>query len=596
MLEKTRARLSREMEAITGGELIARMLKAEGVDTVFGIIDGTYFGLYSAFPALGIRLISPRHETCAAHMAGAYARLTGKLGVCIASNGPGVANLLPGLVVENAEGNRVLAITSARREGTIAPDRGGTYQSFPQVEVTAPMTKWSVRVPSLARLPELTRRAFRESWTGRPGVVHLDVPDNVMNGRAKLKRGWQRAPSQYRATDPLHASPEQVKRAADVLLEAEAPAIHAGSGVIHAQAWAEVEQLAELLELPVTCSWGARGAFDERKAWAIPMTAMELNARVHNEADLVLVLGSRLGETDWWGKAPYWARPSRQRMIQVDIDATRIGVNRPVELAIIADVRSFLSAVIEEVRPRLAQADRAARRTRLERYRADRTASREKLDAMLEEKGSPLHPAHVGSLCRRAFADDAIVVFDGGNANIWGQFFHEVRVPNTVLWTPKFGMLGAGVAQALGAKVAHPDREVYCITGDGAMGFHPQEIETAVRSGLPVVYVVMCDRQWGMTKINQNFSLKPIETLVRKHLDPDDNINTDFSETRFDRLAEAMGAHGERASSPDELAAAIQRCLALQLPSVIQVDVDPVKHLWAPGLRHFKAMHEEPAG
>ena len=161
MLEKTRARLSREMEAITGGELIARMLKAEGVDTVFGIIDGTYFGLYSAFPALGIRLISPRHETCAAHMAGAYARLTGKLGVCIASNGPGVANLLPGLVVENAEGNRVLAITSARREGTIAPDRGGTYQSFPQVEVTAPMTKWSVRVPSLARLPELTRRAFR---------------------------------------------------------------------------------------------------------------------------------------------------------------------------------------------------------------------------------------------------------------------------------------------------------------------------------------------------------------------------------------------------------------------------------------------------
>ena len=211
MLEKTRARLSREAETITGGELIAHMLKAEGVDTVFGIIDGTYFGLYSAFPALGIRLISPRHETCAAHMAGAYARLTGKLGVCMASNGPGVANLLPGIAVENAEGNRVLAITSARREGTIGPDRGGTYQSFPQVEVTGPMTKWSVRVPSFARLPELTRRAFRESWTGRPGVVHLDVPENIMNGGATIRKGWQRAPSQYRATEPIIASLAQVK-------------------------------------------------------------------------------------------------------------------------------------------------------------------------------------------------------------------------------------------------------------------------------------------------------------------------------------------------------------------------------------------------
>ena len=142
------------MPSITGGGLIAAMLAAEGVEVVFGIIDGTYFGLYSAFEEHGIRLVSPRHETSAAHMAGAYARLTGKLGVCMASNGPGVANVLPGVAVENGEGNRVLLLTSCRRTGIAYPDRGGTFQYFDQVAVTKPMTKWSGTVPSFERIPE----------------------------------------------------------------------------------------------------------------------------------------------------------------------------------------------------------------------------------------------------------------------------------------------------------------------------------------------------------------------------------------------------------------------------------------------------------
>ena len=153
----------RGADKLTGGAVVARILAAEGVDRVFGIIDGTYFGMYSAFAGQGIRLVSPRHETAAAHMAGAYARLTGKVGVCMASNGPGVANVLPGVAVENAEGNRVLLITSCRRTGISYPDRGGTFQCFPQVEVTAPMTKWSVAVPSVDRVErdEHGRRAGR---------------------------------------------------------------------------------------------------------------------------------------------------------------------------------------------------------------------------------------------------------------------------------------------------------------------------------------------------------------------------------------------------------------------------------------------------
>ena len=155
------------MSETSGGEVLARMLQAEGVEKVFGIIDGTYFGFYSSLHKLGIEIVTPRHETCAAHMAGAYARLTGKLGVCMASNGPGVANLLPGLVVENAEGNRVLAITSCRRPQIVYPDRGGAYQAFDQVGAIQQFSKWSHAVVSFDRVAELGRTALRH-LLGRP--------------------------------------------------------------------------------------------------------------------------------------------------------------------------------------------------------------------------------------------------------------------------------------------------------------------------------------------------------------------------------------------------------------------------------------------
>src|SRR5512143_3803333 len=162
------------MATTTGGNVIARMLKEEGVEKIFGIIDGTYLRLLKGSVDLGIELITPRHETIAAHMAGAYARMTGKLGVCIASNGPGVANMLSGVAVENGEGNRVLLITSARRTGIIYPDRGGAYQCFNHVGVISAMSKWSQTVASFDRLPELMRQALRRCYSGRPGVVHLD--------------------------------------------------------------------------------------------------------------------------------------------------------------------------------------------------------------------------------------------------------------------------------------------------------------------------------------------------------------------------------------------------------------------------------------
>jgi acetolactate synthase-1/2/3 large subunit len=583
------------MSETSGGEVLARMLQAEGVEKVFGIIDGTYFGFYSSLHKLGIEIVTPRHETCAAHMAGAYARLTGKLGVCMASNGPGVANLLPGLAVENAEGNRVLAITSCRRPQIVYPDRGGTYQSFDQVGAISHLAKWSHAVVSFERVAELGRTALRYCWDGRPGVVHLDVPETIMNGKFKADvPTWQ--PHQYRRVEPIVPAPAQVGKAAEMLAAAELPIIHAGSGIIHAGAFDELRRVAELLHAPVTTSWAGRGVLSELSELAIPMPLIPINNEVRNDADLVLTVGSRLGETDWWGKAPYWRHPSEQQMIQVDIDAHILGANKPAALTVLADAKLFLAALAERLDALKGGMNLDARRRKVAKYREKIAGERAKLDEKLEDLAVPMNPAHVAHVCQQVFPEGSVLVADGGNAAVWTMMFHQARVPNTILSTFKFGMLGAGVAQATGAAVARPETPVCCIIGDGAMGFHPQEVETAVRNGLRVVFLVLCDKQWGMVKMNQQFALKPIKTLIKKSLGPDETIKADLGEIRFDELARAMGGHGERVADPRGLKAAIERSLASGGPAVIHVDVDPVKHMWAPGLMHFKDMHQEPKG
>lgn len=535
------------------------------------------------------------------HMAGAYARVTGRLGVCIASNGPGVANVLPGVAVEAGEGNRVLLITSARRIGIGHPDRGGTYQYFDQPAVTSPMTKWSGYVPSADRLPELLRAALRACFQGRPGVVHLDIPENIVNQPCGLDADAVRPPESYRRTTPLQPDPILVERAARLLVEAEQPLIHVGSGVYHAGAESELARLADLLGAPVTTSWAARGALSENRIEAVPMTALDVVQKVRTAADVALVVGSRLGETDWWGKAPYWARPGEQRLIQVDIDDDRIGVNRPVEVPLVADAREALRAIADAVAALGPLEVRDERRARLQHWRQEWAAVRADLDKPLARSSSPVHPGLVPATAQQVMPPDTLWVFDGGNTTVWANFHHTASVPRSILSTFKFGMLGAGMGQALGAAVAAPDRRVCVLTGDGAFGMHPTEVESAVRLALPIVFVVLVDGAWGMVKMSQQIAARPVATVARKMLlgktlPPEQIVYADFAPVRYDRLAAAMGAHGEYVTDSAELPAALERARDCGGPAVVHVEVSKVDHLWAPALKSFKDMHQEPKG
>lgn len=578
---------------ITGGEVVAKMLAIEGIDNVFGIIDGTYFGFYSKLKSNGISLISPRHETSAAHMAGAYARVTNRLGVCMASNGPGVANILPGLVVEEAEGNRVLCITSSRRTGIMYPDRGGTYQCFDQVGTISQFAKWSKAVPSFDRIPEMMRMALRQCFEGRPGVVHIDIPENIMNGKVRAEVAfWE--PSQYRTIELPKASDYQVERTLELLKSADFPVIHAGSGVLHSGAKEELKNVAEALQAMVTTSWAGRGAMDEDNRLMMPMVHIEANNNVRNDADVVLILGSRVGETDWWGKAPYWN--AQQKVIQVDLDTTIMGANKPTTLSIQSDIKAFLQQLLLKLDEVKNSTFNPSREAMIEKHIATKNTHRKKLDEHLADLNSPLNPAQIPFLAQQAFPKNTPLVIDGGNTAIWTNFYYKVNAEMPVLSTFKFGMLGAGVGQALGAAVARPGAPVLCVIGDGAMGFHPQEVETAIRNKLHVVYIVLCDKQWGMVKINQHFAMRPIKTMIKKSLGPDESINADLGEIRFDLLAQSMGGHGEFVDNVEDLRGALQRSIEVGKCTVIHAEVDPVKHMWAPGLKYFKDMHAEPKG
>ncbi|NNG01441.1 MAG: thiamine pyrophosphate-binding protein [Desulfobacteraceae bacterium] len=584
------------MPDTTGGRIMAKILKAEGVECFFGIVDGTYLQLCAHLVEEGIRMITPRQEAVAAHMAGAYARMSGKLGVCIASNGPGVANMLAGVAVENVEGNRVLLITSSRRTGITYPDRGGTYQCFDQVGVIKNMAKWSASCAGAERIPELLRQALRKCYQGRPGVVHLDVPENLINSPCETTPIHE--PARYRRTKPMAPLPEQVTQAAKLLANATLPMIHAGSGVIHAAAFDELRQVAELLHAPVTTSWAGRGVMDERHPLVWPLVHIDANTAVRNAADVCLCLGSDLGETDWWGKAPYWAKTADQRFIQVDIDEGCLGRNRPVDLGVIGDVRLFLQSLLAHLGELGDRTDLDARRDKVAGLARQKTEDREKLDEMLTGPSEGMISCHVPRICREMLNDDAVVVFDGGNTAVWGNFYTSLLTPNSQLSTPHMGHLGAGVGQALGAAEALPDKQVYCIIGDGAMGFNMQEIETAVRHQYKVIFLVLADRQWGMVKISQMVALEPFKEMFDTALGPDKTgtINADLGYIAWDDLARSMGAFGARASSPETLRKALDQALAADTCAVIHCEVDPAAHMFAPGLLHFKAMHQEPAG
>jgi acetolactate synthase-1/2/3 large subunit len=564
------------MSQMTGGELLLKCLKEEGVSLLFGVLDGSFNPFLAKLEEYGMRFINPRHEAAAAHMADAYARVRGEPAVVIGGIGPGAANMVSGIVTAYAEGSPLIVISGQRRRSIIYPDRGGAFQHVDLLGLYGPVTKWSAGVRQWRRLPELIRRAYREATSGRPGPVYLEIPEDVMRGTGDPSSVELWSPRQYRVCRLGVGDASLIEQAADLLCAAERPFLHAGAGVSWAGAWDEFLALADHLSAAMSTSLSARGVVPEDHArYFHPLNRNALQA-ARSEADVVLAVGGRLGELDGWGRAPSWGEPGIQQVIQVDTDPTAIGQNRPVDLGIVGDAQAVLASLLAAVQARIPPRQE---HDGFERYRALSQQWQDEIATSLPSREGEINPGQMVKVVRDFFPRQAVTVMDGGNTSLWTASFNPILGPRSYLYTAKFGHLGTGLPYALGAKLAAPDRPVYLISGDGALGFNIQELETARRYNLPVTVIVSCDQGWGMERSSQMFA--QLGSLVECDFYP---------ETRYDLVAQAFGCYGEKVDDLDQLRPALVRATESGIPALLQVMVDPMNNLAPPGLLVFGSM------
>ena len=368
-----------------------------------------------------------------------------------------------------------------------------------------------------------------------------------------------------------------IEQAAELLANAKRPFLHAGKGVLWADASAEFVALGDHLAAGMSTSMGARGAVPEDHPHYFFVFDMQASALAKNEADVVLVVGSRLGEYDGWGMPPAWGDPSKQKTIQIDVDANSIGLNRPVDLGIVADAKSALRALLSAVK---SKTEARAEMPDLARYRElTQQTMTQGFQFLMAQPTQGVNPGQMVFNARSFFPRNAVTVLDGGNTTLWGVAFNQIYEPNSFLYSVKMGYLGTGVPFAIGAKLAAPERQVYCITGDGALGFNIMEMETALRENAPVIVLVAVDDGWGMERSAHNFGGVP----------PEQQLGVNISgQMRYDLIAQGMGCYGEKVDAIEQLPAALERAVASGKPALIHVTVDPVLNTDPPGYKQFR--------
>ncbi|MBJ7458744.1 MAG: thiamine pyrophosphate-binding protein [Thermoleophilaceae bacterium] len=551
---------------ITGGKLLARALQAEGIEILFGLPSPEIDPLLAQLEDHGIRLFPMRHEAAAVHMAEGYYKTTGKVAAVLGNPGPGSANLIPGVTTALHEGVPVLAISSQHRLGIAYPSPPSTFQGQDQIEMFRPVVKWTAPVLQWERIPEIVRLAFRNMWTGRPGPVHIDLPAPLVYETGDASLAPILGPSSSRAGAPL-AAEVQLEEAAQILLAAERPIVVAGTGVDRAFANDELLQIVELLDCPVLNTQAGRATVPHDHPNFI-MGFGEAGDLVRKECDAILAVGTRMGNLDLpFDK--YWGDPAGQKLVQIDVEPRNMGVTRPLTLGIVADAKHALAGLSEKLRAAGPPARASANDDRARYRQAFDEMRMLQAKPVIEWAGPGIHPAHAIGVLGAVFGGDAIYTADGGNTNLWAYALLPSTRPRSYHTILELGMLGTGIPQAIGAKLGEPERDVVCVTGDGAAGFNIMEMQSAAREQLNITTVVLAEGSWTMEEPNEL-------ALYRK------TFGTAQGEIRWDKVAEGLGCHSEYVDSLDELESALQRAKEHDGPSLVCVRSDHDANLAVP--------------
>jgi acetolactate synthase-1/2/3 large subunit len=561
----TLARKDKSGNVISGGHLVAKGLKNEGVDTIFTLCGGHIIDIYDGCLDEGIRIIDVRHEQVAAHAADGYARQTGKLGCVVTTAGPGCTNAATGIATAFRSESPVLHIGG---QGALTQHKMGSLQDLPHVDMMTPITKFAAGVRSTERVADMVSMAARECFAGAYGPSYLEIPRDILDREVPVEKAVIPVAGRYRASTRSIGDPADIEKLADLLVKADKPAILYGSQVWMARGHEEAIELVRKLNVPAYMNGAARGLL----APGDPHYFNRTRRYAFDNADVIVIVGTPFDFRMGYGKRI----SEKATLVQIDMDYKTVGKNRNISLGLVGDPGAILKAVLDAATGR-SDTGVSKRAGWLDELRAAEQKAADKLMPLFLSDSAPIHPYRVAWEINEFLTDDTIYIGDGGDVVTISAQAVQPRGPGNWMDPGALGSLGVGTGFAMACGLAHPQKEVLCYYGDGAFGMTAFDMETANRFGAPYIAVIGNNSAMNQIRYGQ----------ISKYGEQRGNVGNKLGDVPFSKFAEMLGGYGEEVRDPGEIAPALRRAREAVRrdgkSAVINIWVDPNEY--APGTK-----------
>ncbi|MEP2184350.1 thiamine pyrophosphate-binding protein [Roseibium sp.] len=556
----------RSGEVVSGGHLVAKALKNEGVDTIFTLCGGHIIDIYDGCVDEGIRIVDFRHEQVAAHAADGYARQTGKLGCLVTTAGPGCTNAMTGVATAFRSESPMLHIGG---QGALTQHKMGSLQDLPHVDIMAPITKFSAGVRSTERAGDMVSMAARECFAGAYGPSYLEIPRDVLDREVPLSSAVIPEPGKYRASVKSIGDPADIERLADLIVKAERPAILVGSQVWMSRGHQAAIDLVKDLNIACYMNGGARGMLPQTDSHYYNRT----RRLAFQKADLLLIVGTPFDFRMGYGKRIR----EDLTLVQIDQSYSTVGKNRDVDLGIAGDPGAILSAVHAAIKGRVDNGAKG-RGGWLKELRAAEESATEKLMPLFLSDQSPIHPYRVAWELNEFLTEKTVYIGDGGDVVTISAQAVAPKGPGNWMDPGALGSLGVGTGFAVAAGLANPEKEILCYYGDGSFGMTAFDMETANRFGVPYIAVIGNNSSMNQIRYGQ----------IAKYGDQRANVGNKLGDVPFSKFAEMLGGYGEEVHEANQIQPALLRAREAVKTSgksaVVNIWVDPNEY--APGTKN----------
>jgi acetolactate synthase-1/2/3 large subunit len=563
----TLAKKSTDENVISGGHLVAKALKAEGVDTIFTLCGGHIIDIYDGCIDEGIRIVDVRHEQVAAHAADGYARQTGKLGCVVTTAGPGCTNAVTGIATAFRSESPILHIGG---QSSLSQHKMGSLQDLPHVDIMKPITKFASGVFTTERIADMIAMAARESFAGAYGPSYLEIPRDVLDREVPLTKAVLPKPGHYRASTKSIGDPADIEKLADILVNAKRPAILFGQQVWAAQGHEAAISLIRALDIPAYMNGACRGMLPAGDPHHFDRT----RSAAFNDADVIVIVGTPFDFRMGYGK-----RLSHEgTLVQIDLDYRTVGKNRDISLGLAGDPGAILAAVEQAASGRANKAARQERQKWMKHLGELEAKALDKVMPLFKSDQSPIHPYRLAYEINEFLGEDTIYIGDGGDVVTISAQAVRPRNPGQWMDPGALGSLGVGTGFAMAAKLAHPNKEVMCLYGDGSFGMTAFDMETAQRFGAPYLAVIGNNSAMNQIRYGQ----------ITKYGEQRGNVGNKLGDVEFSKFGQMIGGHGEEVREASKIGPALRRAREAIAKTgkcaVVNVWIDPNEY--APGTKN----------